>query len=145
MTISTPFKNVPKKSTQLKSVKLSQQILSIQCLIINLSNFLLSLQGYLGSGAISVMLGSGTASLLMLDLFCDSNNFSVVISLLFFSFNVGVDKTGLLLGSYAGIVSSVVIGISVCRTSSFLLSIKFAGMYLDLICLQCLFQITSST
>ena len=77
-----------------------------------------------GSGAISFML--------VVFLFFDSVNCSVFISLSFFSSNVGVvcvDMIGLVLsscaGAGAGIVSSVVDGISVGRTSSFLLSIKF--------------------
>ena len=86
------------------------------------------MRGYLGSGAISFMLDSGTASLLMLDLFFDSVNCSVVISLPFLFFNVGVDMIGLVFrscaGAGAGIASSVEVGISVGRTSSFLLSIK---------------------
>ena len=95
------------------------------------------------------MLGSVIAPLLMLDLFFDSVNCSVVTSLPFHSFIVAVDMVGLLLGSCAGvgagIVSSVLIGISVGRTSSFLLSINVVGMYLGPICVQCLFQTTSST
>ena len=72
--------------------------------------------------------------------FFDSVNCSVVISLPFLSFNVGVvciDMIGLVLGSCAGAgagsVSSVVDGISFGRTSSFLLSIKFVGMYQDIL------------
>ena len=107
------------------------------------------MRGYLGSGAIYFMLYSATASLLMLDLFFDSVNCSVVISLPFLFFNVGVDMIGLVFrscaGAGAGIASSVVVGISVGRTSSFLLSIKIVGIYLGLIYVQCLFQITSST
>ena len=68
--------------------------------------------------------------ILVVVLFFDSVNCSVVISLPFLSSNVGVvgaDMIGLVLGSCAGagagIVSSVVDGISVGRTSSFLLSI----------------------
>ena len=107
--------------------------------ITNPSDFLLSLRGYLGSGAISFML--------VVVSFFNSVNCSVVISLPFLSFNVGV--VGLVLGSCAGaaagFVSSVIDGISVGKASSFLLSIKFVGMYLGLICVQCLFQTTSST
>ena len=62
----------------------------------------------------------------MLDLFFDSVNCSVVIS--FISFNVGVDVIGLILSSCtcagSGIVSSVLVGISVGRTSTLLMSIK---------------------
>ena len=85
----------------------------------------------------------------MPELFFDSVNCSVVIYLPFLSFNVGLDMVGLLLGSCAvasaGIVSSALVGISFCRTSSFLLSIKVVRMYLGLIYVQCLFQTTSST
>ena len=138
------FQNEKETITQFKSVKLSQQILLIQCPITNLFGFLLSHQGFLGSSAISFML--------VVVSFYGSVNCSVVISLPFLSFNVGVvgvDMIGLVLGFCAGAgvgsVSSVVNGISVGRTSSFLLSIKFVGMYLGLICVQCLCQTMSST
>ena len=74
---------------------------------------------------------------------------SVVIPLPFLSFNFGVDMVSLFLsscdGAGAGIASSVLVGIFVARTSSFILSIKVVGMYLGAICLQCLFQTTPST